>query len=306
MTLVFRFFSVFVFCLVCALPAQPSQLVLILSDNNGGAYSEFSEYLKRQLAGSAWQISAVVLPQQIATTMKIESANVWLTLGEEATRAALASGKAPALIATLLSQYAFERILSEQSYRPPGLLTAVVLNQPLQRQLLFVEKLLPEKKRVGFLLGPESRMLASQIHQQALDQGFSAEFEEANSDNAVIPAATRLLRRSDVLVALPDGKVFTRNNLRPLLIASYRLQRPLVAYSPTMVGAGATAALYTAPTQFAQQVAQILLQNSRPSLIQYPETFTLSYNRQAARSLGLNLPDETITMRALSGKEDTP
>lgn len=289
-----------------ALPAQSGEIALILSDS-GGVFSEFSEQLQKSLAGSNWRISAVVLPDNLATAAGVQRATLWLSLGEEATRTALASGKAPALIASLLGRYQFEQLLKEQSFRPPGGITALVLDQPLARQLLFIDSLLPGKKRLGFLLASETEARSAQIHQQALNHGFAAEFEAAGDDDSVLPAANRLFARSDAVLALPDSRLFNRSNLRPLMLASFRLQRPLIGYSPAMVQAGAIAALYSTPGQLAEQIAhQLVTPHPRPALVQYPENFTFAYNHQAARSLGLDLPEEPALMRTLKKARNSP
>ena len=94
--------------------------------------------------------------------------------------------------------------------------------------------------------------------------------------------------------------MFGSQELRALLHATYRFQRPMIGYSQAFVDAGALAALYATPTQIARQIAEMIRSRSRPTAsIIFPSQFTVAYNRQTARALGLDLPGESTVLRAM-------
>lgn len=288
-------------------PARAGDLVLVLSDR-GGVYAEFAEALRMSVQGSDWRIVATVTPEALAVDASLRSADVWVSVGTEATRLAMQQARSQAVLAALIPRNSFERLLAKHgTVRPKGGLAAVVLDQPLARQLLFIQHLLPTRKRIGLLAGPEARASLMSNKQLPLAKGLVLETEEVDDDAAVVPAANRLLARSDVLLALPDSLIYSRNNIRPLLLASYRFQRPMIGYSAAFVSAGALAAIYSTPVQIAGQVADALITGRKPMpLIQFPVKYSLSYNRQVAESLGINLPDESVVMRMLETKRHEP
>lgn len=295
----------FALFMVFVSPAQGADVALVLSDR-GGVYSEFAEVLQKSLEGSAWRISAVITPEALGS---VRSANAWVTVGSEATRVALAQGgKSPAVLAVLLTRQTFERLLTEAgTTRPKAGLSAIVLDQPLERQVNLITQIFPEKKRMGLLIGPENEAARNQMRKIAAKYGLSLEVEEAGEDGAVVPSVNRLLARSDVLLALPDRLIYHRNNVRPILLASYYYQRPVVGYSAAFATAGASVALFSTPAQIARQASGVLLSGRKDlPLVMLPEKFSLTYNRQVLRSLGLSLVDEGTVISALEAVRHEP
>lgn len=307
--MVVRSFTICLLTLFLALlaPARGAELAIVLSER-GGVYAEFAEQLGKSLAGTSWRVTAIVTPNELTRNTDLRRAELWVSVGSEATRSVLAHGQAPALFATLLPRLSFEQLLSEQTAnRPRGGITALVLDQPLNRQVHLIQQLFPGKKRLGVLVGPETRNLGSRLAQTAASYGLALEIEDAGDDAAVVPAVNRLLARADILFALPESTVYSRHNVRPLLLASYRFQRPLIGYSAAFVNAGAIAALYSTPAQLARQTAETLLSGRKAgTTILFPEKFVLTYNRQVAQSLAIDLPDEGVVLRALESRRQDP
>lgn len=293
--------------LLLAAPVQAADVALVLS-RRGGAYDEFATALQRALEGQPRRISTVVMTPESLGDMR--STKVWVTVGSEAARAVLERGAGPSstILATMLTRRTFENLLSESGGgRQKGGVTALVLDQPLERQVHMVSLLLPEKKRLGILVGPQSRFAVPRLQQMVGKYGLTLEVEEVKSEDSVVPAANRLLSRSDVLLALPDLLVYHRNHVRPILLASYYHQRPVIGYSSAFVDAGALAALYSTPDQMARQVVEIVHTDHRAlPLILPPDNLSLAYNRHLAQSLGIDLPDPNAVLRILEMRRYEP
>jgi ABC-type uncharacterized transport system substrate-binding protein len=102
-----------------------------------------------------------------------------------------------------------------------------------------------------------------------------------------------VLAEADVLLALPDTRVFNAGSLQNILITTYRQRVPLVAFSAAYVKAGATLALYASPAQAASQAAamvRIFLGGRGLLPPQSALEFSVALNERVARSLGL--PDD--------------
>jgi ABC-type uncharacterized transport system substrate-binding protein len=290
-----RFALLALILLVIMMPkAWAGSIILVLSDDSA-PYTEFSDALHDALKGSGWHIATRARAPSGAPASPRH--DLIVTAGSQALRSVLASGGSTPIIATLLPRQSYEQIIAD-SPPPRPRLTAITLDQPASRQASFLRHLLPDHKRVGILLSEETKGSTTLLRQQLSAVGLSLDSESA-SDNAggLLGALNALLPRVNVLLAQPDASIYKRDNIKAILVTSYRHQRPVVAYSAAFVKAGALAALYTTPTQIAGQTAELIL--GPPPLVAGaipPSMFAISINQNVAHALGLGIPDE-ITIR---------
>lgn len=274
--------------------AWGGSLALILGESSG-VYEEFANKLNDALTDSNWRVVATT---PVSSPQPLPTADLIVTVGSEALTKALNRPDGPPIIATLLPRLSYERILAEN--RRTCRITAIYLDQPPARQAAFFRQLFPDQKRFGLLSSPETRNLAAQYRQAFSKQGLTLEIEDADTDKALLPALNAILERSTALLALPDNTIYRRNNIKAILITAFRLQRPIIGYSPAFVTAGALAALHTTPAQAARQTAELIISHGSnlppPS---GPAEFTVAINPNVAQALGLKLPDEAAIRRAL-------
>lgn len=298
-----RRFAIYAFFLLFALarPAWAESIALLLSENSG-PYAEFATTFTRALDDERWKITT------ISKAPPPERTDLIVSAGAEAFRLALAStGKAP-IIATLLPRQTYEKILVEAGRnRSRSRVTAIYLDQPPSRQAAFLRQLLPEQKRIGILFSNETRDQITPYRQAFTNVGLTMESEESNTFSTLLPTITTLLSRAQVLLAIPDSTIYKRDNIKAILVTSYRHQRPIVAFSAPFVSAGALAALYSTPAQIARQTAT-LIANSGANLIlpppMPPSQFAIAINENVASALGLNPPDENTIRRAMLAEGD--
>lgn len=295
-----RRLTLFLFLCLCWLPLQAAQLALILSSEEG-PYREFSGTLKGAIGGSSWKIAWQGGSEDFAQTTP-PGIDLVIAVGSSATRAALQRPDGPPVIATLLTRTAFEKIRSESPVRRGGI-SALYLDQPLPRQLAFIQRLLPDTRRVMTVVsdGLENQIPLLKRHAAASQMSVDATVLLAG-DN-LVPVMERMLVQEGVFLALPDSTVFSRDNIRPFLLTTYRYQRPVIAFSPAFVQAGALAALHTTPAQLALELSQWLGRMGPGNMglppPQGPSRFSITINSQVARSLKLTLPSETEAMATL-------
>lgn len=296
------------FLLVLALGTTPAargaDIALVLSEN-GGVYGEFAAAFQQFSSSPAWRVRWVGTADNLdATAFR---ADLIVAVGSEATRTSLRRGEGRPLIATLLPRQAYERALSEAPSRPRGA-TAIYLDQPVARLMAFAHFLLPDRSRAGVLVGADTRPLLPSIRQGAASAALTADIEDVESDTALVGSLNQLLGRSDFLVALPDSTVYRRDNIRVILLTSYRYQKPVIAFSQAFATAGALAAIYSSPAQIARQTTDVV-RNLNPDAVtlpppQGPTLFSIAINRNVAQALGLSLPDESTVRRAMGADKE--
>lgn len=284
---------------------QAWELVVVVSDA-GGAYGEFANALQQFVEGSAWNIRWSGDGDAFARAAP--KADLIIAVGSEATRSSLKRTTAPVL-ATLLPRQAFEKIAAElDSPRPRGSLSAIYLDQPVHRLLGLAHHLLPDRPHVGVLTGTDSRAQIPALRMTASSQGQLIVTEDVDGETPLITALQQVFARSDLLLALPDNAIYRRENVRTILLTSYRFQKPLIGFSQALVSAGALAGVFSTPSQIARQTADFLRmwtpEGTGLPPPQMPTLFTIAVNRNVAQALGLKLPDEPALRRALGADKE--
>lgn len=223
-----------------------------------------------------------------------------VTLGTDAAAAVLRERLPTPSFCTLLPQAAYATLASElaDTARPPRAPVSVLyLDQPLTRQLRLIQLALPTHKRIGVVLGPESRKNERSLRRDAMSAGFMLHAEQISDERQLVGALHRAMADADVLLAVPDPLVFNRHTAQNVLLTTYRLGKPVSGYSRAYVTAGALLAVYSTPAQIGRQIGEDLLamhkKSSRPLPAPgYPRYFSVEINERVARSLGLT-PGQT-------------
>ncbi|MFZ2265991.1 MAG: ABC transporter substrate binding protein [Azonexus sp.] len=285
----------FVFCLFAA-PAQAENVALLLSGQDG-PYAEYASSFRSAISATNWKISAQGSQENLDNAA--EHPDLIIAVGSSALRQALARASPTPIIATLIPRLSYEKLLAESGNRNRRV-SAIWLDQPPARQAIFLRHLLPGKTRIGMLLSNETRAQAAQFRQPFANAGLSLDSEDSESDQTLLPALNSLLGRVNILFAIPDSNIYKRDNIKSILITTYRYQRPVIAFSPAFVNAGALAALYSTPAQIARQTVDIM-QSAGPTLPPpgSPNQFAILINQNVAEALNLHLQDEADIRRAM-------
>ncbi len=219
--------------------------------------------------------------------------------------AARVGEKSPPVLATLLPRVAFDR---EIARAPPKLqASAVLLDQPPARQAALIRAALPTAKRIGLLLGPESKPMQNPLQAALGTQGLTAHVEDV-TQRSMFAALQDLLDDSDALLALADPAVFNSETVASILTAGYRRKVPLIAFSAAYVKAGALLAIYATPEHVARDGARVVgavLAGAPLPAPATPSEFTIGINRVVARSLGLSLNEDELR-RQIRREEGKP
>lgn len=223
---------------------------------------------------------------------------VYLTLGVEALREVLKANVKEPVVAALIPRTALERTLAEYGRRGASTLSGLYLDQPLGRQLDLVRLALPEAKRIGLILGPESLALQATTVAAIRARGMEPVVGVAVSAENLFAGLKPALEDSDALLAVPDSLVFNNGTVSSILTATYRARIPIIAFSPAYVKAGALICVYSTPQHIGTQAASMVhaqLRSSSAVLSQYPLEFTVRVNESVARSLGLSLREDQLS-----------
>lgn len=267
--------------LVCAVPAEALTVQLL---GASAASEEFEQALRARLGDS-----------HEVVTGKVTDADIVLVLHEGALAESRQSQRPRLLLLPAPGSVALQH--GE---------TALYWAPALSDQLRLATRVMPGLRRVGLLVGPQDLARA-----EALRSGVSGQRLEL----AVRQATPALLSRqvadlaatTDVLVAPVDAHLYSRDNLKPALMAAYRQNRAFIGPNPAWVRAGALASLYATPGTLAADAALAILafqEEGRWPAPSHASRFDVITNPQVARALGLRLPDAASLTRAMQSERE--
>lgn len=284
--------------LLTARPGWCASILVVASDNTG-AYAEFTESLRQEVlrANREIRVTAVSLPMPQWRKALDGSPAAIVAVGVNATEALVRENAAAPLLAALIPKSAFDAIARRSGRDDTRKFSAIYLDQPFARQLDLIKLALPSRKRIGVVLGPESRDQLPLLEAAAFARQLEVRAASVAAIDALNESLEATLEQSDALLAIPDPLVFNGNTIQNVLLTTYRHQDPLIGFSLAYVRAGAIAAVHSTPTQLGRQAGAMvlaLLKSGSSSLTppQHPRQFEIAVNYRVARSLGIELPAE--------------
>ncbi|NWG39466.1 MAG: hypothetical protein HXY27_05820 [Hydrogenophilaceae bacterium] len=267
----------------CAAPT----INIFLSDPSG-IYQEAADSLTNGLhEHGLWTVNTYTLDRLPPT-----GSTLTVAIGTKALTAALAASEDSPVLSLLVPQATYERLASGSHQT-----SALYLDQPLVRQLRLLNLALPNLKQAGVPLGPSSRGFQSSLERASRGSGVSVKSVVVSQGSELLSALSDLAENSQAFVLLPDPVVAQRGTLQSFLLHTYRLRKPVLAYSAPLVQSGALLGLYASPAQLGEEAARWISESwirgeFRLGPPRHPKSFTVSVNRTVARSLDISLPSE--------------
>lgn len=279
---------------------------LVLSEP-GGAYAELARTIQAGLGRTADLQTLVYAGHEETWSQAVKPGDLVVPLGLKATRAAVQLDQPVQVLAALLPRQAYETLSNGISPSMRRSLSALVLDQPLERQLALVRLALPKADRVGVLLGSSTLGLKGELSRAAQQVGMRLSVEVVESQSGLFASQRELLRDNDILLAIPDPQVLNQTTLMSYLITAYRARVPIVGFSQSFSEAGALASVFSTPEQIGRQLTEIVAdmangRSSRQARLIYPRYFKVTVNRQVARSLELEIAPDDWLQKQLEAK----
>ena len=186
--------------------------------------------------------------------------------------------------------------------------TRIYIDQPYSRYFELIKATMPRVARVGLLLYASDTDESQALQTAAAESELILKIEYVESAQDIGESLSKLLGDIDVFLAIPDSRIHNNKTISNILTTAYRNHIPVVGFSAAYVNAGATEAIYTSLDDIARQVSDavvdILTHKTKPSKIQQAKYFSISFNFEVARSLGLTIrsPSEVESI-LLRGEE---
>lgn len=308
-----RFRLRLVFLLAFVLPiigfatAAHALTVAVVVARGDTVHAQFSSALSASMGDSAHRLVTIEFIDGQLGASPAEPVDLVIAAGFAATEAAIAKFQRPVL-ATLVNT---RQIGILRTRHPDASVSAIVLDQPIERHIRLVRATLARRVTLACLLGPETLMFGDELAETATRLNLQLVSSRILSSAELLPALDRILQASDALLALPDPITSSPTTARAILLSSYRLRRPVFAYSKAFVDAGALAAVFSSPADIGHDTAEWLSSLDSQARIdslpppRNPRYFGIAVNRQVARALRLEIADDASLLEQV-GAGDVP
>jgi hypothetical protein len=185
----------------------------------------------------------------------------------------------------------------------------IEITQPPCRYLNLIKTIDKHWENIGYLSASADDERIPALRKCAGKLGLNLVHVVADTDN--LPNATdRLLRDSDVMLALPDNRIYNRRSVKNILLSAYRHRIPVIGFSDNFVRAGALSGVFSTPEQLARQTIELIKQYSSKSpsdihLSYPPAYYSVSVNSQVAKSLDIDISEAPRIESVLQQMEST-
>lgn len=287
----------------CAASAHAARVAVVLSDDSA-PYQEVYRAIRAGLGETGHEVDAAM-----ATTLSpagVRGAAVAVAVGVRAAEALAKIAEGPPTLAVLVPRAWY--LKNGQRLAANGHpMSAIYLDQTLERQARLVKEAFPNARTVGIVTSTELAWVAEEFADSLRKQGLTLIHAAVSDDERLIQPLEVVLARVDVLLAVPDSLVFNRSTAQSLFLTSYRYRVPVQGYSASLTRAGALLSLHSSPQQIGRQTAESLTQALRNPGVRlpppaHPAYYGVSVNEQVARSLGIALPAAAELERRLEGE----
>ena len=224
-----------------------------------------------------------------------------VSIGSEAFHSALQYYPQTPLIASFLPK----RVFNEGYQNRQGLMTAIYVDQPFDRQVSFIRALLPQAVTISTVFGESSVFEKQDLLSAVESQGMTLLSVILNNTESPVSTLQQVIQDGDLFLAIPDKSAFNRASAKWSIFIALKSQKALIGFSEKYVDAGAFAALYSTPEHIGKQTGTVVTSYLQSKILPtpaYPEEFSIKTNLSTARLIGIPIPSHEVIKHKMEGK----
>lgn len=219
-----------------------------------------------------------------------------IAVGPAAFRAVVADNTEGQVISVFTSSQVYHSILeSAGEHRPQS--TAIYAEPAPATQLRLISLLFKRPVRTAVVLGGRAAFFEPSLQRAAAVTKIPLTIEKYDVDDTVSRILGRCIE-SKAILAVPGSLVFNSENLRTVLLTTYRNGQAVIGFSAALVRAGALATTYSEVEEINAQLEELVNDfdgTGRMPEPQFPKYFRTLINEDVARSLNLVVDESART-----------
>ncbi len=213
---------------------------------------------------------------------------VTVAIGPLALQAACARAPDGVIISAFTSSQVWQAQLARMPRARAHALTALYAEPAPADQLRLIGLVFKKPVPVAAILSHETAYLRAQL---IANDSMPVRVETVD-ENLDLNRILNRVASAKVLLALPDRVVFNTDNIRNILLSTYRHNQGVIGFSADMVQTGALASTYSDIADINIQLAEMVAEYGASGVLpapQYPRYFKVIVNDGVARSLGVTV-----------------
>jgi len=210
-----------------------------------------------------------------------------VTIGLNALEKTLASRTKTPIFSTLVSRSKLDNLA--EIYKDIGNpITGIYQEQPFLRQVLLSKSIDSRMKNIALILGRQNRYRLQDYKTISSNESMQLKFNILKLQENPSQVLSRLQLQDSFVLLLNDERHFSENNLRSLLVTSYKNQIPFIGSKNSDSEKLALASVYTPHNTLASESAAALVEiceNKNWMQPNYAHHFKVQVNQQIAKHL---------------------
>lgn len=272
----------------------------VLTSQSSGPYDEALTGLRHALNQGGRQNTLTVFSLEGDATkaasflqqIKKSEAQALVTFGSLATEAAVREALVIPLVASL--------VLNSNDLKQARNATAVLLDIPVETQLQWLRRFLPQHTTVGVLFNPQkNRDIITAAAHVAERLGLQLAGQEVNAPEELPHALQSLAKKADLLWSIAEPTIFSPQTAESILLFSFENEIPFIGLATSWVKAGALYALDRDYNDIGAQCGELVLKllngahaNALPPAP--PRKIVYSVNMKTASHMKIDIPQALI------------
>lgn len=226
---------------------------------------------------------------------------IYIAVGPSALRSLLAKDLDGVIVSIFTSSQAYRVILESTPKARVNAVTAIYAEPSPFSQLHLISMLYKRRVRVAVLVSDKTSYLLPTLSLAAVQANVDLTVEHVFADDGLNRVLNRVAH-VPVILAIPDSTIYSADNIRTILVTTYRHNQAVVGFSASLVAAGAMASTVSSIEDVLAQTEELLLAFAASGRLpepQFPKYFDVVINDQVARSINVVIDD---SVRRISRK----
>jgi len=256
----------------------------------------FEQEFSRKLSSRKLELINIDDLNQIQLKNQLEKTDhCVVTIGLNALEKALISRTKTPIFSTLVSRTKLDNLVD--IYKDIGNpITGIYQEQPLLRQILLSKSINSRMKNIALILSRQNRYRLHDYKTISSKESMLLKFNILKLQESPSQVLSRLQLQDSFLLLLNDERHFSENNLRSLLVTSYKNQIPIIGSKFSDSEKLALASVYTPINALASESAAALVdicENKNWVQPNYAHHFKVQINQQIAKLLDYSYVSST-------------
>jgi ABC-type uncharacterized transport system substrate-binding protein len=182
--------------------------------------------------------------------------------------------------------------------------TSIYIEPPLSRQLQLADLLVPGDKKIGLLVS--NKQDKEDVFKTLTDaERMMLKVVSIEDYDNINQALFHVLKGTRLLLGHYNNDIYNAQNIKNILITSYRQRKVLIGPSRAYLKAGSFSTTFSDLSHIARRITEIVIHHKGTGQwlkADYNPHYRILFNPQVARSLNIRILNDDVLMQQMGGK----